>query len=233
VAQALKGLARDLCPPLLWRSMAVARRWLTPHFQPARSDGQDLELYWDAEMAAVLESWGEGTAWTEIQLLMAARHGRVLDIACGTGKVIASLAGQTTLDLHGCDISDLLIGKAIARGIALEQLVICDATSMPYQNDEFDYSYSIGSLEHFTTSGIEKVLADAARVTKIGSFHMVPTARSGQDEGWLKTYQSFHNCSQEWWAQRFRRYFPSVTVINSRWEDRISIGKWFVCSKAA
>ncbi|HEX5425753.1 MAG TPA: class I SAM-dependent methyltransferase [Candidatus Acidoferrales bacterium] len=228
----MSALARDLCPPLLWRALASTRGRLAQRHLPDQQNRQDLELYWDEEMAAVLERWGEGTTWTEIQLLMAQRCGRALDIACGTGKVMALLREQTVLDLHGCDISDMLIAKAIARGINATQLLICDATKLPYQNEEFDYSYSIGSFEHFTADGIERVLAEAARVTKTASFHMVPTARSGRDEGWLKTYQSFHNCSEGWWFQRFKRHFPVVTVVNSRWEDRISVGKWFLCSKS-
>jgi ubiquinone/menaquinone biosynthesis C-methylase UbiE len=227
----MKALVRELCPPLMWRTLAATRRWLTPRRPPVKPDAQDLELYWDEEMAEVLETWGQNTTWTEIRLLMAQRNGRALDIACGTGKVMALLEGQTTLDLYGCDISDMLIARAVARGLSPARLLICDATKLPYQNEEFDYSYSIGSLEHFTTDGIEKALGEAARVTKAASFHMVPTARSGRDEGWLKTYQSFHNCSEEWWLQRFKRHFPLVTVIDSRWEDRISVGKWFLCSQ--
>jgi ubiquinone/menaquinone biosynthesis C-methylase UbiE len=227
----MKALVRELCPPLMWRTLAATRRWLTPRRPLVKPDAQDLELYWDEEMAEVLETWGQNTTWTEIRLLMAQRNGRALDIACGTGKVMALLEGQTTLDLYGCDISDMLIARAVARGLSPARLLICDATKLPYQNEEFDYSYSIGSLEHFTTDGIEKALGEAARVTKAASFHMVPTARSGRDEGWLKTYQSFHNCSEEWWLQRFKRHFPLVTVIDSRWEDRISVGKWFLCSQ--
>lgn len=222
---------RELCPPVLWRTLATTRGWFTPRRPTVQPNVQDLELYWDEGMAEVLETWGESTTWTEIQLLMAQRNGRALDIACGTGKVMALLEGRTALDLYGCDISDMLIARAVARGLSPARLQICDATILPYQNGEFDYSYSIGSLEHFTTDGIEKALGEAARVTKAGSFHMVPTARSGRNEGWLKTYQSFHNCSEEWWLQHFEKHFSSVTVINSRWEDRISIGKWFLCSQ--
>lgn len=182
-------------------------------------------------MAQILETWGEGTTWNEIRLLMAAREGKVLDIACGTGKVMAMLAESRELQIFGCDISDMLIGKAQERGLASESLLVCDATSMPYSNDEFEFSYSIGSLEHFTVDGIGKVIAEAARTTKTASFHMMPTSRSERDEGWLKTYQSFHNCSVRWWIDHFEKSFRTVRVVDSKWEDRISVGKWFVCSR--
>ena len=56
------------------------------------ADNQDLNVYWDPKMADLLEKWGEGNAWHEIDFLMANCHGKVLDIACGTGKNMMQLA---------------------------------------------------------------------------------------------------------------------------------------------
>lgn len=224
----MKAIIRELCPPLLWRALQDIRSRVQPHQQEGTGDAQDLDLYWTPEMAQVLETWADGNAWLEVQFLMANCEGRVLDIACGTGKTM-TLLDRTKLDIRGCDISDLLIRKAVERGLPAESLEVCDATQLPYASKEFDYSYSIGSLEHFTEDGIEKFVAEASRVTKIGSFHMMPTSRSGRDEGWLKTYQSFHNSSVAWWVNRFERKFKRVVVLDSNWSDRISVGKWFLC----
>lgn len=225
----MKALARELCPPVMWRALSRMRASLVPARTVGHPGGQDLDVYWDEQMAQILETWGDGNAWSEIQFLMSNCSGRVLDIACGTGKVMSVLEAFDTLDLHGCDISDMLIGKAVERGLDPARLRVCDATKLPYAAGEFDFSYSIGSLEHFTEEGIDAALGEAARVTRTGSFHMMPTSRSGKDEGWLKTYQSFHNCSPAWWVQRFRKHFREVKVLDSRWDDPISIGKWFLC----
>jgi ubiquinone/menaquinone biosynthesis C-methylase UbiE len=159
---------------------------------------------------------------------MANCNGSVLDIACGTGKTM-TLLDKSRLNIKGCDISDVLIGKAMERGLPADSLKVCDATQLPYAIGEFDYSYSIGSLEHFTDEGIEKFISEASRVTKIGSFHMMPTSLSRTDEGWMKTYQSFHNNSPEWWVNRFEKRFDRVVVLDSNWKDPISVGKWFLC----
>ncbi len=225
----MKELARNLCPPVLWRAMSSARRVLLPPKAAGHPGGQDLELYWDEEMAQMLETWGDGNAWSEIQFVMANCKGSVLDVACGTGKVMSILSDAPALELHGCDISDMLIGKARERGIAQDRLKVCDATQLPYPDNSFDFSYSIGSLEHFTEDGIDKAISEMARVTRTGSFHMMPTSRSLRDEGWLKTYQSFHNCSPGWWVPRFARNFGDVRVFSSSWEDPISVGSWFLC----
>ena len=192
----------------------------------------DTAIYWDPKMAQILETWGEGNTWDEIQELLAAKSGKVLDIACGTGKTMDILKRFPALEIHGCDISDFLLQKATERGLAPERLTACDATKLPYPDAAFECSYSIGSLEHFTEQGIRDCAAEAARVTRNFSAHMVPVARSGRDEGWMKTIQSFHNNRVEWWLGLFRESFPVVEVIDSRWNDKISLGKWFICRKS-
>ena len=226
----MKDLIKDLYPPLIWRRLMQLRKM--SYSIKVFSDGQsqDLDVYWDQAMAEILETWGEGNAWNEIQLMMNNCHGPTLDIACGTGKVMSLLKDRYGLDIHGCDISDMLIAKAEGRGLEATSLSVCDATKLPYKNLQFDYSYSIGSLEHFTEEGIQLAIAEMARVTRVSSFHMMPTSRSKKNEGWLKTYQSFHNCSPEWWAEKFSKSFRSVQTLQSSWEDQISVGSWFLCS---
>lgn len=221
-------------PPLLVDGVRAVKRLVFPRkrilSQPSASvTEQDLSVYWNEEMAMMLETWGESNVWKELPLLMVNCPGKVLDIACGTGKTMGILA-SLPLDVHGCDISDMLIAKAVERGIAEDHLTICDATDMPYADNSFDYAYSIGSLEHFTESGIVRLLAECRRTVRHKVFHMVPVSRSGLDEGWLKTQQSFHNNSVAWWMDKFSSAYTEVRVLDSTWEDQISVGKWFVCS---
>lgn len=228
----MKAMLREWCPPAIWHQLQRIRASVSARAR-VQGDGrtQDLDVYWDPEMAKVLETWGEGNVWDEIRLLLVNAQGRVLDIACGTGKTMAVLAPMAALELHGFDISDMLIQKAIERGIQPDRLRVADATKMPYRDLEFDYSYSIGSLEHFTETGIDQFVLEASRVTRIASFHMMPTSQSMRDEGWLKTYQSFRNNSPGWWEQRLRKGFAEVVVLPSHWSDQLSVGKWFVCRK--
>ena len=192
---------------------------------------QDLDLYWDPAFANVLDHWGVGNAWSEIPLIMANCRGKVLDIACGTGRVIEILSMFNHLEVYGCDISDLLIPKARERGISSDKLVICDATQTIYPDSFFDYAYSIGSLEHFTEDGIVRFVTECHRVVKFNSFHMLPVSRSNLDEGWTKTVQSFYNNSVSWWVDKFKSAYSTVYVLDSKWEDNISVGKWFMCMK--
>jgi len=197
--------------------------------QKNSSDHQDLNLYWDSEMAQILETWGERNVWIEIQYLLYNCKGKVLDIACGTGKTIELISKFPQIKVYGCDISDFLISKAIERGIKNDRLTVCDATKTNYLDKSFEYAYSIGSLEHFTDDGIINFLSECNRIVRKTSFHMIPISRSGENEGWIKTYQSFHNNSTQWWLDKFNSEYKTVYVLDSTWEDDISIGKWFIC----
>lgn len=195
-------------------------------------DRQDTDIYWDDKFADQLDAWGEGTVWNEIQFLMANCQGRVLDIACGTGKVIEILSKKFPgITVYGCDISDKLIERAVKKGIPRERLIICDAAKTHYDDNYFKYAYSIGSLEHFTEEGIISVAKECYRVVEVASFHLVPVSKSGEDEGWIKRQQSYFNNNSDWWLNRFKLYYKVVYVLDSAWHDDISVGKWFVCVK--
>lgn len=198
---------------------------------PSTADRQKLDVYWNPKMADALESWGAGTTWSELEYLMINCSGKVLDIACGTGKTIQMLSRHQNINVYGCDISDFLIQRAIDRGIDRSKLTVCDATKTDYENDFFNYSYSIGSLEHFTEDGIQDFLEEAYRITKYSSFHMIPISRLDINEGWIDKFQSYFNNSTDWWVKKFRASYDTVIVIDSSWQDRISVGKWFICIK--
>lgn len=199
---------------------------------PSASDSskQNLHPYWDGDFAEMLETWGEKNAWHELDYLMAFRSGKVLDIACGTGKNMLDLSKFANLNLYGCDISDFLINKGIARGISADRLVVCNATKLPFEDNEFEYSYSIGSLEHFDMASLDLAISESKRVTQLASFHQVPTSRNQRDNGWIERTQSYWNNSVEFWVSRFKKHYKQVDCLPSLWDDTESIGYWFICS---
>ncbi len=235
----MKKIFHAVLPPFIWSTLSAIKKKkfngkTDSNQKPKKNiitnpNEQDLDLYWDPEYAKVLEEWGKENTWNEIQLILASCKGKTLDIACGTGITIKLLEKYPQLELYGFDISDLLIEKAIEKNIPKERLKVADATKANYSNNEFDYSYSIGSLEHFTLNGIDKFIGESSRITKKISFHMIPVSRSGINEGWLKTAQSFFNNSEEWWYDKFKIHFKDVHAIPSKWEDKISYGRWFIC----
>jgi 2-polyprenyl-3-methyl-5-hydroxy-6-metoxy-1,4-benzoquinol methylase len=135
---------------------------------------QELGVYWTEVMARQLETWGKYDAWIEIECLLVGKKGKVLDIACGTGVNMIAMDRFEDLEIHGFDISDFLIEKAIKKGLSSNNLKVEDATKSTYSTNEFEYSYSIGSLEHFTDEGIVQFLKECSRYTSMMSLHMIP-----------------------------------------------------------
>lgn len=231
----MKAIIKDFLPPVVMRLLisfsAYVKGILPEKSCQDNPENQDLSVYWNQKMANMLETWGVGNVWNEIQFLMVNCNGRILDFACGTGKTMEILSKYSFLDLHGCDISDFLISKAVERGLDKGSLKVCDATATGYEDLSFDYAYSIGSLEHFTEEGIEKFIIENHRIAKNSSFHFVPVSKSGINEGWVKNFQSYFNNSTDWWLNKFRSMYGTVYTIDSVWSDSISNGKWFVCIK--
>ena len=139
--QIVKDISTKVCPPILLDFIKLLyRSYLSNKMISSKETNtpnkQDMDLYWDPKMAEMLDTWGEMNVWKEIQLLMVNCKGKVLDIACGTGKTM-EIVSIFPIDVHGCDISDLLIGKAIERGILQDHVTICDATQLPYEKTIF------------------------------------------------------------------------------------------------
>lgn len=231
----LKKLSYYFVPPVVWsiqrKFIKYRKRQKGKALKKTGGESQYLDIYWDEEFARVLDIWGLDTAWIEIQMLLINCSGKILDIACGTGKTMEILGRYPQLDIYGCDISDFLLKKSEEKGILPEKLIVTDATNMKFTNDSFDYSYSIGSLEHFTEDGMIKFVSEAHRVTRYASFHQVPCSRNNKDNGWITPYQGYFNNSVEWWMKKYESAYQTVIPLRSKWEDDDSVGYWFICIK--
>ena len=220
-------------PPIIIDFLRYLKKKIKSKKLLAEPKSQFLDLYNDPEMAKILDVWGERNAWIEIQHIFYKKNdAKILDIACGTGKVIEILNDNIKANnVYGCDISEPLINKALERGISQKKLKICDATALPYNEDEFDYNYSIGSLEHFTKEGILKFLTSSMKVTKFEGYHMIPVSRNNEDNGWINNHQSYFNNSLDWWASLCNQVSKNYQFLDSSWEDELSVGKWLIIKK--
>ncbi len=207
-------------------------RSLTKQWRTQTGERQDTEIYFDPQFAELLETWANDSCWPEIRLLLSGRKGKVLDLACGTGRTYDFLRDIDGLEYYGCDISKPLIDRAVARGIQRERLQVADATKLQYADNEFDAVFSIGSLEHFSVSGLTATISECHRICGGLNFHQVPVSKSYFNEGWITPYQKYWNNSEKWWTIQFARSFGNnVHSMKSRWSDRQSRGAWFICGE--
>lgn len=128
-------------------------------------------------------SSGAGVSRREVAIAAALlpRSGRVLDVACGAGRLGAIL--PTSLDLFGIDTSPAMLDQARAEG--RYSLVVGDAFALPFADDSFDATVALRLLFHFPDPG--PLLAEMTRVTRPGGTVVFETAswspRSGRALG--------------------------------------------------
>jgi len=89
--------------------------------------------------------------------------GKILDIGIGTGYPHADYLQKLEFNLHGIDISAILIAKC-NRLYPDIKAYVADAEDLPYHDEYFDCVYSISSTKYFPN--IEKAITEMIRVTK-------------------------------------------------------------------
>jgi SAM-dependent methyltransferase len=87
---------------------------------------------------------------------------RLLDVGCGKGRFAARLAGLGS-GVVGLDPSPAMIGAA--SGITK---VLGSARRLPFAAASFDGAYAVEVLEHLDDDGLERAIAEMARVVRPG-----------------------------------------------------------------
>ena len=230
----MRNFFKKILPPIIidfYREIYI-KNLIRKNRKQVKENEQDVNIYETDLTAEKLNEWGKDTTWNEIQMFFISKKGNILDVACGTGINMKDVQKfSPDANIYGCDISQNLINICLKSGIDNDKLICSDALKIDFPENFFNYSYSIGSLEHFTEKGLDQIIDKLHFITKKYTVHMMPVSKNDNDEGWIKTYQTFHNNSVEWWVNKFEKKFSKVQVISSSWNDHISIGKWFICYK--
>lgn len=99
---------------------------------------------------------------------------KVLDVACGTGRMgIEILQSGKKVQYHGLDTSKVMVGefKKKIKTVKPKNKPIfhfADATKMPFKSNTFDVVFSYHLLWHLPKKTQEKIIKEMIRVTKKG-----------------------------------------------------------------
>lgn len=89
------------------------------------------------------------------------RGGRVLDVGCGDGSLLALLESQRGVDARGMEISQQGVNEAVARGLSVVQ-GDADRDLIHYPDDAFDYVILSQTIQ--ATQNPKAVLSELLRI---------------------------------------------------------------------
>lgn len=95
---------------------------------------------------------------------------KLLDIGCGLGRT-AGLFAEFYGEVHGCDISPVIISKAQEMWAGISNLhfdLVGGEDLSLYPAESFDFAYSNGVFEHLRRSVILAYIKEISRVLKVG-----------------------------------------------------------------
>jgi ubiquinone/menaquinone biosynthesis C-methylase UbiE len=177
------GWARGLRP--VTRSRAAARR------------AYDRASRW----SGVEELFERRARMTGLELLRVRPGERVLELGCGAGGALVPLARAvgSAGRVVGLDLSPGMLRMAASRigraGLAdTAELVVADATSVPFADASFDALFMSFTLELFDTPEIPHVLAECRRVLRPGGrIGVVALSRAAPVRWPTRLYERLHD----------------------------------------
>jgi len=145
--------------------------------------------------------------------------GKVLDIGAGNGLIVSRLLSEG-LDAHGVDITkDAWETKSnvnpyfVSPKSRLTEASVCN---LPYEDNEFDVTFSTTLMEHLPESSVDKAISEIARVTKHRTIHWIDT--DGEDVQFgMKLHLTVK--PKSWWVSKFEKFSPSVECLIFKKEE--------------
>lgn len=176
-------------------------------------DIENFDKSWRTRKEALYNHWTAGRPKNQIQLAfrshwevfreligpLASTKGKVLEVGCGRGS-LSSYFAQDGWDCTLLDYSPAVLETAklvFSRNGHKAEYVPGDANALPFPDESFDVTCSIGLLEHFENVG--RVMEEQARVLKPGGWFLGYVVPERPDN-----VQRYFN-----WLNRILKFFAS------------------------
>jgi len=131
---------------------------------------------------------------------------KILDIGCGKGFQLFELTKQLPgLEINGIDISEYAINNG--KEEIKDSLMICNASSLPFPDNHFDFVFSINTLHNLYNYDLNSALKEIERVGKKNKYICVESYRTEEEKAnllyWQVTCESFYTPEEwEWWFRQ-------------------------------
>lgn len=139
--------------------------------------------------------------------------GCVLEIGCGTGRVMQHLAAVCE-QLHGIDISQAMVEQGRQRLAHLHNVTFEEGNGYdlePFADESFDLVYSLYAFQHMPKTTAYNYFVESARVLRPGGLLRFQVPNIIRDDDFL----SFHHFTQPWFVEHpypMNYYTPSEVM---------------------
>ncbi len=178
----------------------------------AKEYGKD---YWDGDRKYGYGGYYYDGRWEVVAREMIDHYGlkpgdRILDIGCGKGFLLYEFKKLIPgLFIRGVDISEY--GLAHAKEEVRGELLSAPAQKLPFEDNEFDFVFSLGTFHNLRIFDLEKAISEMNRVGKYSEkmYIMLESYRNEKERVnllyWQLTCESFYSVEEwEWLYNRFR-----------------------------
>lgn len=165
--------------------------------------------YWDGDRRINYGGYRymEGR-WEKVAKAMADHYGlkagdKILDIGAGKGFLMFDFTKVVPgIEIHGLDISQYAIDDS--KEEIRDQIVQGSATDLPFEDNEFDFVYSLNTLHNLHAYDLDKALREMERVGKKDKYLCVESYRTEEEKAnllyWQVTCEAFNTPEEwDWW----------------------------------
>ena len=170
--------------------------------------------YWDGDRKFGYGGYKYDGRWRTVAEAMATRYGlnknsQILDVGCGKGFLLY----EFTQIIPGCNVSGIDISQ-YAISNAKEEIRDClrtgNAANLPYQNNEFDFVFSINTLHNLFIDELHAALRELSRVSRSNAYLTVEAYRNEREKinllYWQLTCRGFHTPDEWCWIFELAGY---------------------------
>lgn len=168
--------------------------------------------YWDGERQYGYGGYHYDGRWRAIAEDIAKHYSlkagdKILDVGCGKGFLLYEFTQAVPgIEVHGIDISQYGIENAKPEVKASIKEGCC--TTLPWEDNTFDFVYSINTFHNLTIEQLEKAVREMERVGKKSKWCCVESYRNEHEKAnllyWQLTCESFYR--PESWAWLYKQW---------------------------
>lgn len=182
-----------------------------PKAQAAAVAKQFGEDYWDGDRKYGYGGYRYDGRWRAVADAMRDHYGlkpgdRVLDVGCGKAFLLYDLTQSVPgIEVRGIDISSYAIEHA--RDDVRDRLQVASAADLPFEDDSFDFVFSINTLHNLRCFDLDAALREMQRVGRRHRYLCVESYRNEVEKVnllyWQLTCESFYAPEEwTWWFER-------------------------------